>query len=55
MHVRSRTRKAFERVYKGNAVEVLEGMCELWQEQEELSSTPADSVSRATRIDFAYS
>lgn len=32
MHVRSRTKKAFERLYKPNAVDVLEGMVELWHE-----------------------
>ena len=32
MHVRSRTKKAFERLYKSNASDVLEGMVELWHE-----------------------
>jgi hypothetical protein len=42
-HVKARTKKAFERIYKSNQSDVLEAMSEMWQEQETFREHPNNS------------
>lgn len=48
-HVQSRTKKAFERLYKTNATDVLEGIVELWS-MEEQRLDAQDRLERQERL-----